>query len=161
MKILITFFMLAFASVLSAEDVKGFWKRLNGKTGNTQCVISIYEYKGLYYGRIIGTFHSDGKMKDNIYSPIYRAENVDGSPYYCGLDLLFDLKTSGSKYRGKIVDPRSGNIYTAVIWNKEGNLIIRGELFIFGRSETWFPLEEGDFPPDFKMPDSKQFVPTN
>jgi|ERR1700722_15142558 len=159
-KIFSTLFMLMFCSVVMAQDIEGFWKRLNAKTGNTQCVISIYPYKGLYYGRIIATFYPDGKMKETLYAPKQRAENVAGSPYYCGMDLLRNVKASGSRYRGKIVDPRNGRAYNAAVWNKEGDLVIRGELFIFGKSETWFPLQEGDFPPDFKMPDPAKFVPS-
>jgi uncharacterized protein (DUF2147 family) len=159
MKILNTLFMLALCSALMAQNVEGFWKRINANTGNTQCVISIYPYQDMYYGRIIGTFDADGNMKENLYAPEDRAEKVAGSPYYCGMDLLFDLKASGSKYRGKIVDPRSGRVYDAAIWNKDGNLFIRGELFFIGRNEKWLPLEEGDFPFDFKTPDFTQFIP--
>jgi uncharacterized protein (DUF2147 family) len=159
MKILSLFTLLVLCSALNAQNVEGFWKRINAKTGNTQCVISIYNYQGKYYGRIIGTFDADGKMKENLYAPEDRAEKVFGSPYYCGMDLLWDLQESGSKYRGKIVDPRSGKIYDAAIWNKNGNLIVRGELFFLGKNEVWYPLEEGDFPSDFKAPDLTQFVP--
>lgn len=159
MKIISLISMLVLCSALNAQNIERFWKRINAKTGNTQCVISIYKYQDKYYGRIIGTFDADGKMKENLYAPQDRAEKVSGSPYYCGMDLLWDLKECGSKYRGKIVDPRSGKIYDAIIWNKEGNLIVRGELFFLGKNEVWHPLEEGDFPSDFKIPDFTQFIP--
>jgi uncharacterized protein (DUF2147 family) len=159
MKSIYLFCMFALCSALNAQTVEGFWKRINAKTENTQCIISIYKYQGKYYGRIIGTFDPEGKMKENLYAPEDRAEKVSGSPYYCGMDLLWDLQESGSKYRGKIVDPRSGKVYDAVIWNKDGNLIVRGELFFIGRNETWFPIEEGDFPSDFKKPDLTKFIP--
>ncbi len=159
MKIISLLTMLIFCCALNAQNVEGFWKRASAKTGNTQCVISIYKYQDKYYGRIIGTFDADGKMKENLYAPEDRAEKVSGSPYYCGMDLLWDLQESGSKYRGKIIDPRSGKIYDAVIWNKDGNLIVRGELFFLGKNEVWYPLEDGDLPEDFEAPDLTQFIP--
>jgi uncharacterized protein (DUF2147 family) len=159
MKIL-SLILLFSCCALNAQNVEGFWKRVHKKTGSTQCVISIYKYQDKYYGRIIGTFNANGKMKENLYTPEDRAEKVSGSPYYCGMDLLWDLKKNGSKYRGKIVDPRSGKVYDAVIWNKEGNLIVRGELFFVGKNEVWYPLEKGDFPSSFRTPDPIQFIPS-
>lgn len=159
LKTLYSVCLLMFCSALSAQNVEGFWKRINAETGNTQCVISIYKHQGKYYGRIIGTFDAEGKMKENLYFPEDRAEKVTGSPYYCGMDLLWDLQENGEKYKGKIVDPTSGKIYNASIWNKAGNLIIRGELFFFGKNEVWYPIEEGDFPQDFNKPDLTQFIP--
>ncbi len=160
MKVLSIFFMLTFCSMLVAQPIDGFWKHVNSKTGETQCIISIYEYQDKRYGRMVCTFDASGKMNDNLYTPIDRAEKISGSPYYCGMDLLWDLQKSGSKFRGKIVDPRSGKIYSASIWTKNDNLIVRGELFFFGKSEVWYPVEETDFPLDFKKPDATQFIPS-
>jgi uncharacterized protein (DUF2147 family) len=151
--------ILAFCSALTAQNIDGFWKRVNTQTGNAQCVISIYKYQNKHYGRVIGTFDANGKMKESLYFPEDRAEKVLGSPFYCGMDLLWDLQESGQKYKGKIVDPRSGKIYDAVAWIKDGNLVIRGELFFIGKNEIWFPAEDDDFPSDFKKPDTTQFIP--
>lgn len=147
------------SAMLTAQEIIGYWKRLNRETGNTQCVISIYEYKGKHFGRIIGTFDREGKMKENLYQPVDRADKVAGSPFYCGMDLLLNLQEAGSKYKGTIVDPRSGKFYDSTVWVKDGNLIVRGELLCFGKNETWFPLEENDFPEDFKKPNASTFIP--
>lgn len=159
MRWIIIFCLCFLSSMLSAEEIKGFWKRINRETGNTQCVISIYEYQGQHFGRIIGTFDPQGKMKENLYQPIDRAEKVAGSPFYCGMDLLLNLVEKGSKYKGTIVDPRSGRFYDSSVWVKDGNLIIRGELLCFGKNEIWFPLEENDLPEDFKKPQVSSFIP--
>jgi uncharacterized protein (DUF2147 family) len=159
MKILCLLAMFFSCTALNAHNVEGLWKRVYAKTGNIQCVVSIYKFQGKYYGRIIGRFDADGIMKDNLYAPKDRAEKVSGTPYYCGMDLLWDLQETGSKFRGRIVDPRSGKVYDAVIWTKDGNLIVRGEHFFIGRNETWFPVEEGDLPSDFIKPDTTKFIP--
>ncbi len=159
MKWIFIFCLCSLNSLLSAQEITGFWKRMNRETGNIQCVISIYEYQGKHYGRIIGTFDRDGKMKENLYEPVDRAEKVAGSPFYCGMDLLLNLVAKGTKYKGTIVDPTSGRFYDSSVWVKNGNLIIRGELLCFGKNETWFPVEENDFPEDFKKPHASSFIP--
>ena len=156
---LVLFCLFSLSSLLSAQDITGYWKRLNPETGNTQCVITIYEYQEEYFGRIVSTYDDQGKMKDNLHNPVYRAEKVAGSPFYCGMDLLLNLQEEGSKYRGRIINPKSGKFYDCSVWVRDGNLVIRGEFMFFGRSETWFPIEESDFPKDFKKPNASTFVP--
>jgi uncharacterized protein (DUF2147 family) len=151
-------FMLAFCATSIAEEIEGYWKHLS-RDGEPECLISVYEYQDKYYGRIIGTYDADGKMNDNLYEPKDRADNVPGSPYYCGMDLLWNLQDRGERYKGKIIDPRNGKVYNAEVWVKNGNLIVRGELLFFGRNETWYPAEQSDFPADFKKPDTTTFIP--
>lgn len=154
------FLFAAFASPLFAEDVVGFWKSVDEKTGKPQSIVGIYEYQGKYYGRLIVTFNDQGGFSDTIYDLKERAPGVVGNPYYAGLDFIYDLKKNGSKYTdGRIMDPEEGRVYDAEIWLDKGNLIVRGEIWIFGRNQTWPPALEGDFPPNFKKPDLKKFVP--
>lgn len=155
-KILLLFL---FCSVLVAQDIKGFWKTINENTGKPECILAIYPYKDKYYGRIIGTYDETGKVADTIYAPKGRAEGIPGNPFYCGLDILWDLHERGDVYKGKIVDPRKGNVYKAEVWVDNGNLIVRGKLLFFGRSETWLPTVDADFPSGFKKPDVSKFVP--
>jgi uncharacterized protein (DUF2147 family) len=159
MKIVSLFISLIVCTQLVAQEITGYWKHLS-KNWENECLIYVYEYQGGYYARIIGTYDDKGVMNDDLYAPKERAMNVAGSPFYCGLDLLWNLRESGSRYKGKIIDPRNGKIYHAKVWvNGEGNLIVRGELLFFGKSVTWYPAEESDFPPGFKKPDVTKFVP--
>jgi uncharacterized protein (DUF2147 family) len=152
--------LLSCAVLFSAEDISGFWKTLSDDTGKPQSVIAVYEYEGLYYGRIIGSFDEDGKMDDSIEHPVKRAPGVVGNPFYSGLDIIWWLADSGSKFKGKILDPEHGDIYKSELWMDGSNLVVRGKLFIFGRSMTWYPATASDFPKGFKMPDLKTLVPT-
>lgn len=152
-------YMLIFSSVLVAKDITGFWRSVNEKNGVTRCIVAIYEYQGLHYGRIIGTCDANGEVKDSIYAPEGRAPGIVGNPFFSGLDLVWNLNRSGSKYKGKIVDPEKGKIYDAKLWVKNGNLIIRGEFLFFGRNVTWLPARESDFSPKFKKPDVSKFIP--
>lgn len=153
------FFLLSL-TLFAAEDINGFWKTISDKDGSAQCIIAVYEYQGLRYGRIIGTFDDNGKMADNIYHPVKRAPGVVGEPPYSGLDIIWDLEDAGSKFKGRILDPEHGNVYKSELWLDGKNLIVRGKLLMFGRSQTWLPAAKADFPKDFKMPDLKKLIPS-
>jgi uncharacterized protein (DUF2147 family) len=155
-------YTLIFSALLSAQDVVGFWKTISDKTGKAESILGIYEYQGKYYGRLIGTYNrSDGKMEDTIDHPKDRAPGVQGNPFYSGLDIMWDLKKDGNKYTdGKIIDPQKGRIYNAEMWRQDGNLIVRGEVWVFGQNQEWPPALDSDFPAGFKKPDMTKFVPS-
>lgn len=153
------FFCLSIACVLfSAQDIQGFWKTVN-EEGVAQCIIAIYPYEDLYYGRIIATFGEKGKIDDSIYHPVKKTTALVGDPYYSGLDIIWWLEDSGMKFKGKILDPEKGNVYNSELWIEGDNLIVRGKLLFFGRSQEWLPVVASDLPKNFKLPDMKTFVP--
>ena len=150
--------MMAFLFGLNADDIDGFWKTVTEKNEKSYSVIAIYEYKGKRYGKIIATY-ANGVMKDNLYMPTNRAPGVFGNPFYCGMDMIWDLRKDGDRYKGKILDPEKGNLYNAELWVKDGKLVVRGKVLFIGKNQTWRPAEPSDFPKSFKMPDTKTFVP--
>lgn len=145
--------------MMAAEDINGFWKTIDDETGKARCIIAVYESEGLRYGRIIGTFDEKGNMKDSIYKPVEKAPGVSGNRYYSGLDIIWWLEDAGQKFKGKILDPERGKVYNAELWREWDNLIVRGKLGPFGRSQTWLPAEDSDFPKGFKKPDLDQMTP--
>jgi uncharacterized protein (DUF2147 family) len=148
-------------SVLFAGDIGGFWKNFDEDSGKPDSVIAVYEYQGKYYGRIIGTYDEEGKMTDTIYAPKEKATKMKGSPFYCGLDIIWDLETDdGSRYSGKILDPEKGSVYDAELWIKGVNLMVRGEVLFFSEEQSWVPAVDSDFPKGFKKPDVSKFIPS-
>lgn len=154
-----TLVFICMCAALAAESIQGFWKTVDDKTGKAQSVVAIYPYKGVYYGRMIGTFDDKGKMKDDIYNPIERAPGVFGNPFYAGLDFIWDLRPRDDKYSGRIMDPENGDVYHCSLWVEKGKLVVEGRLMMFSRSQMWLPASKKDFPSGFKMPDIKDFVP--
>jgi uncharacterized protein (DUF2147 family) len=156
-----TFFcLLLLSSAFAAEVITGFWKTVDEDTDKPQSIIAVYEYQGKYYGRLIGSYDDDGKMRDTIYTPQSRAPGVVGNPYYCGMDILWNLEDQGDgSYEGRIIDPREGNVYKAVVKARNGDLIVRGKVWMFGKSITWPAATTADFPKGFKKPDTAKFVP--
>lgn len=154
------FFAFNFSAVFGADSPVGFWKTINEKTGKADSIVGVYEYKGKYYGRLIATMEADGSIVDTIYTPKDRAPGVVGDPYYSGLDILWDLTSDGTQYKGgKIMDPEKGKVYDADMWLDNGDLIVRGELWMFGENRTWPKATDSDFPKGFKKPDLATFVP--
>ena len=144
---------------LIAGDIDGFWKNVNEKTGRPGIIVSIYEYEGKRYGRILGSYDSDGAIDDTIYAASSRARGVKGNPFYSGLDFIWNLSKKGARYKGKIMDPRKGKTYDVELWTQNGQLVVRGEILFFGRNEYWNPAKESDFSATFQKPDVNTFVP--
>jgi uncharacterized protein (DUF2147 family) len=152
------FFLLSMQPLVAIEDIRGFWKTVN-EEGVAQCIIAVYEYEGVRYGRIIATYGDNGTIDDSIYHPKKRAPGVIGTPFYSGLDIIWDLMPSSMVFKGKILDPEHGKVYKAELWRDAADLVVRGKLMMFGRSQTWYPVEPSDLPPSFKLPDLDSFVP--
>lgn len=151
--------IFALSGLFSSDTINGFWKTIDEKTGKAQSIIAVYQYDGKYYGRIIAAYDEQGQIDDSIYKPKSRAPGVEGEPFYSGLDIIWSLSLRGSRYKGKILDPREGNIYNAELWVHNGNLIVRGKLFFFGRNQSWLPATAADFPANFAIPDTSKFIP--
>lgn len=154
------FFLFWAGCGLFADDITGFWQTMDSNTNRPSSVVAVYQYEGRYYGRILGTFNEEGELKDTIYSPKKRTQGLAGNPYYCGLDIVWRATpTKTGKYKGFVVDPRDGKVYDAKLWRENGNLILRGEVFVFGKSVVWPPFPEENFTKEFRKPDLASFIP--
>ncbi len=153
-------FFILFFSIANAAEITGFWQTMNKTTHKPSSVIAIYEYEGKYYGRIVATYNKEGVMDDTMYKPLDRAPGIKGNPYYSGLDIVINVTAQGDKYKGKVIDPKGGNVYRAELWREGKNLILYGKLFVFGRKEVWRPFPESDFNESFKKPDLSKFTPS-
>jgi uncharacterized protein (DUF2147 family) len=152
-------YFFAFTTLLAAQDIVGFWKSVDEKTGKPQSIVAIYKYQGKYYGRLIATLDDNGKIDETLASPKTRAPAVKGNPYYVGLDFIWDLEPKGDKFAdGHILDPEEGKIYDAEMWKKGEDLIVRGEIWFFGRNQTWPPALDTDFQ-GFQKPNLTTMVP--
>jgi uncharacterized protein (DUF2147 family) len=138
------------ATLFSADKITGLWKSIDDSTGLVKSVSIIYEHKGKVYGRLLVTYEDDGRLAD----PKLKADKIVGDPPFVGLDFIWDMQDTGKKWtKGKILDPAPGKVYTCEMWIDKGNLIVRGKIGPFGRSQTWVPVKDtSDLPAWFEVP---------
>jgi uncharacterized protein (DUF2147 family) len=156
--LLLTLFFLGITTGYT-QDLTGFWQTVDKKTHKPNSVIAVYPYQGKYIGRIVATFSKDGMIDETIYNPQSRAPGVVGKPYYCGLDFIWVSPDHTGVYKGYVIDPQGGKSYSAKMWKENGNLILRGELAMFGRNEVLYPFPAQNFNTYFQEPDIYSFVP--
>jgi uncharacterized protein (DUF2147 family) len=141
------------------NEICCLWNTLDKNTGKPRSLFIVYEYEGKYYGRIIAIYNKEGVIKETMYHPTERAPGVADHPFYCGLDILWNLTQEGNRYKGKIMDPEEGKIYNAEVWRSGHDLIVRGKLLFFGRNETWKETSFSQLPKEFKQSDLEKLKP--
>jgi uncharacterized protein (DUF2147 family) len=147
-------------STNSEQDITGLWKSRDEKSETPRGLVGIYKYKDKYYGRMLATYNENGQIKDTILEKKEKATGVVGHPPYCGMDFIYNVeKEKGNKYKGTIIDPQKGKVYKAEFWLQGNDLIVRGEVWIFGKNIPWHKASKKDLPKGFSMGDIKDFVP--
>lgn len=148
-----------------SSGIEGLWKGMDQNSERVQCLVAVYKYQDKYYGKMIATYDKNGNVEDTILEQKEKTEGVVGNPPYCGLDFIYNVATGEenlgekTRYKGKIVDPKRGKVYTAELWRQSEELVVRGELWIFGKNIYWPRATEKDLPKGFTMNDIKKFVP--
>jgi uncharacterized protein (DUF2147 family) len=59
-----------------------------------------------------------------------------------GLELLSDYEFAKKRWRGRIYDPQSGNVYSSTMWVEDGELNMRGYIGValLGRTQAFAPV---------------------
>jgi uncharacterized protein (DUF2147 family) len=153
----VLFFLGAFVA-LGAQDITGYWKTIDDVTGDVKSICAVYEENGKVYGRILVLFE-EGLYKEDFRNPVGVAESIEGKPYYCGLDFIWDMELKGDSYKkGKILDPENAKVYSCEMWLEGENLLVRGKIGPIGRNQTWVPLDgEEAIPADLILPNLDSF----
>lgn len=148
-KVLLLLGMMSLSLSAMAEGVIGFWKTIDDETNEPKSIVQVYENDGKIYGRVVELLQTPGAKA-----------KLPGSPAIKGLDIIWDLKKDGNKYKGgEVLDPQNGKVYDAQMWVEGGKLILRGSLFGIGRKQTWLPAKDfkpaSTAAPSFKKPKLK------
>ena len=128
-KICLFLLILLSGKMALASDITGYWTTVDDETKEQKSVVQVYEYNGRYFGRVVDLFKNKGAVA-----------KVKGNPKIIGLDIIWDLKKDGSKYKGgEILDPQKGKVYGCEMWREGDNLIVRGKIAFLGRNQAWLP----------------------
>lgn len=139
--VLVALTMVFFGASSYAQSIVGKWKTVDDETGKTKSVVQIWKAKdGLYYGKIIKLY--DAADKDS------KCSNCDKSdPRYnkkvLGMKIITKMKkTDDNEWtEGKILDPNNGKVYKCKIFREDANLMVRGYIGFFFRTQKWLPYK--------------------
>ena len=121
--------------VLAVESPVGKWNTVDEKSGKVTSQVEIYEQSCKLFGKVVALAELNDKQgKPKVCSA---CTGVDKDKPIMGLVILRDLSQNGDRYKGTIMDPDDGKVYTAEIWVEDGKLMVRGYSGFLYQTRTW------------------------
>ena len=145
----------------------GMYQTIDDETNSPKSIVALYEYadgnESKLAGRIIALYGADGNISETLSNPTRIADKVKGTPKMVGMDIIWDMEWDNDDSRfedGKIMDPKSGKVYSSVIWGKDaGKLNVRGKIGPFGRTQVWNTLDASALPAELQNLDTANWTP--
>lgn len=150
-----------------AMPFTGFYQTIDDETNTPKSIVRIYEYRDdddmELAGRIVALYNADGTIAETLSNPTRIADKVKGAPKMVGLDILWNMEfdADDNKYEdGKIMDPKSGKVYSSVMWQDTPSVLnVRGKIGPFGRTQHWNTLDVSALPTDLQTIDVSTWKP--
>ena len=105
----------------------------------------------------------NGNMSETIKDPQRIADKVEGTPKMVGMDVLGNMEwdSDDAQYEdGKIMDPKTGKIYSSVAWQESPEYLnVRGKIGPFGRTQRWNVVDSSVLPVELQNIDTTGWVP--
>lgn len=151
----------------AAMPFTGFYQTIDDETNMPKSIVRIYEYMDgddvEIAGRIVALYNTDGTISETLSNPTRVADKVSGAPKMVGMDIIWNMEwdQDDNKYEdGKIMDPKSGKVYSSVIWQDNPDVLnVRGKIGPFGRTQTWNVLDVTLLPSDLQGLDTSVWKP--
>lgn len=145
----------------------GTYQTIDDETNSPKSIVQLYEYTDgddtQLAGRIIALYGADGNISETLNNPTRVADAVKGTPKMVGLDIIWDMEWDADDNRfedGKIMDPKSGKIYSSVMWQDTPKILnVRGKIGPFGRTQKWNVLNVADLPIELQKLDTGTWTP--
>jgi len=134
-----TLFMVCTA--YAQAPIVGKWKTIDDETNEPKSIVKIFEKDGKYFGTIVELFRKPGEEPNPVCDECDSDDDRKDKPVL-GMEILRGLEQDGDEYdEGTILDPGDGKVYDCKLWVEEGNLMVRGYIAFFFRTQTWFKVE--------------------
>ena len=145
----------------------GLYQTVDDETNAPKSIVALYEYADgddvELAGRIVALYGADGRISETIANPTKIADSVPGAPKYVGLDIIWDMEWDADDRAyddGKIMDPKSGKIYSAEITQAtSGKLDVRGKIGPFGRTQHWNLMDSSAVPSELQNLNTENWKP--
>lgn len=142
----------------------GMYQTIDDETNKPKSIVALYEHENQLAGRIVALYDANGQISETPSNAGRIADQVDGAPKYVGLDIIWRMTwdTDDNEYSGgKIMDPKSGKIYSSVMWQDadKTKLQVRGKIGPFGRTQTWNVLNTSDLPTELQNLNTSDWQP--
>lgn len=147
----------------------GMYQTIDDETNSPKSIVALYEYadgnESKLAGRIIALYGADGNISETLSNPTRVADAVRGAPKMVGLDIIWNMEwdSDDSEFGdGKIMDPKSGKVYSSVMWqdkNTTDKLNVRGKIGPFGRTQVWNILDKSTLPSELQNLDTVNWTP--
>lgn len=151
----------------AATPFVGLYQTIDDETNTPKSIVALYEYADgddtNLAGRIVALYGTDGAISETLVNPTRVADKVKGTPKMVGLDIIWDMEydADDKEYSdGKIMDPKSGKIYSSVMWQDTPDALnVRGKIGPFGRTQKWNVLNNADVPTELQNLDTGSWKP--
>lgn len=139
MKSALLFLLILIGHASGGQSIIGKWKTIDDETNKPKSIVDIYEKDGKYYGKVTKLFREPNEEQDPVCNEC-DPEDDRFKRKVIGMEVLRDLRKTDDEYsEGTILDPNNGKIYKCKIWIEGKNLMLRGYIGPFYRTQTWLP----------------------
>jgi len=139
MKIILTLILIGSSYLLNAQSIVGKWKTVDDNTGKERSIVEIYKKGEKYFGKILKIIPDEGEDPNPICE---ECKGKKKNMPVVGMEIITDMKKKGKEYvNGEILDPENGKVYDCKLWIEDGNLKVRGFVWVLYRTQTWLPAD--------------------
>ncbi len=124
------------------SQIEGKWKTIDDETNEAKSIVEIWkDDNGLYYGKVIKIF--DESKLDEVCSKCDKSDKRYNKKKL-GMTVISDMKkTDDNEWtKGTILDPNNGKVYDCKMFREGKNLMVRGYLLFFYRTQKWLPANQ-------------------
>lgn len=126
-------------NLYSQEQIIGKWLP-EDKMG----YIEIYKTNEKYYGKIVCIVDPINSKTGQPWKDELNPDKPKRKRNILGITMMFDFEYNNRTkefVKGRLYDVRTGRTYRGKMWLDNGNLILRGYLLFFYKTEKWIKVE--------------------